>query len=112
MKNAITIIILIFATTSIVSAQFWSGTDGTDTEIFRTGYTGIGVSSPAFILDVHEKLGVDGYQVLYLPDQNVFTNSIVLGSGGTNLQYISGYDGTGNVFVDAAQVGKNIYDPL
>lgn len=95
-----TFIFIIIGFASIISysySQQWSGNDNTTDEINRSGNVGIGVADPAFQLDVNEKIGIDGTQILYLPDQSTFLGSIVIGNGGANLTRSGGtYDGRYN----------------
>ena len=45
------------------------------------------------MVDILGKVGCDGIQVIYLPDQTDFTGSLILGDGGTNLTHGAGVEG-------------------
>ena len=61
------------------------------------GNVGVGVSLPLFPLDVgSEKIGVDGLQVIFLPNQVTFVGSMFVGDGGTNLTSSGGATGKRN----------------
>jgi len=70
-----------------------------DVITIKGGNVGIGTTSPAYKLDVAGKIGIDGMQMVYLPDQTDFEGSLVIGDGGQNLSYTSGSDGHFNTFV-------------
>ena len=57
----------------------------------NSGNVGIGINSPIHKLDVAGKIGINGTQVLYLPDQIDFIGSLIIGNGGGDL-YHSGFD--------------------
>ena len=61
-----------------------------------SGNVGIGTASPAYTLDVYGKIGINGAQVVYRPDQTSFTGSLFYGNGGTNLSHTSGSTGMYN----------------
>ncbi len=61
---------------------------------------GIGTTTPDFALDVSGgKIGVDGSQVIYVPDQNDFTGTLIIGNGGAALSHTTGTEGQENTFV-------------
>ena len=61
-----------------------------------SGNVGIGTASPAYTLDVYGKIGINGAQVVYRPDQTSFTGSLFYGNGGTSLSHTSGSTGQYN----------------
>lgn len=63
------------------------------------GNVGIGDNAPTYKLDVAGKIGINGTQILYLPDQATYVDNLVIGNGGNNLNYISGVDAYGNTAV-------------
>ena len=63
------------------------------------GKVGIGLTSPTFVLDVDGKIGINNKQVIYLPNQATYVDNLVIGDGGSNLSYSSGYDAYGNTAV-------------
>ncbi len=65
----------------------------------QNGHVGIGTTTPAYALDVAGTIGINGTPMLYLPDQTVFTASLVVGDGGRNLTHTTGYEGIGNTFI-------------
>lgn len=62
---------------------------------------GIGTNTPAFSFDTGAggKYGIDGIQMMYLPNQDDFSGSIAFGNGGNNLSHSSGTEGRNNTFV-------------
>ncbi|QQS44650.1 tail fiber domain-containing protein [Candidatus Roizmanbacteria bacterium] len=70
-----------------------------------TGKVGVGMSTPVHNLDVAGKIGINNTQMIYLPNQSVFTGSLVIGDGGGSLTYSTGSDGRNNLFV-GMDVGK------
>jgi len=68
--------------------------------ILDTGNVGIGVTNPGFKLEVggtssvsDRKIGINGHQAIYMPDQTSFLNSFFLGQdSGTNISHSSGFD--------------------
>lgn len=83
---------------------------------YTTGYVGIGVSSPAYGLEIggtaataNRKMGINGIQVLYLPDQagTAFTGSIFFGDGGGTLTHSGGSDGFYNTAVGIGAIYQN-----
>ncbi|HXH29468.1 MAG TPA: tail fiber domain-containing protein [Bacteriovoracaceae bacterium] len=73
--------------------------------ILANGNVGIGTASPGFKLELagtstaaDRKIGINGSQVLYLPDQasSAFTGSIFIGNGGGSLSHSSGTQGYKN----------------
>ncbi len=73
--------------------------------IDSTGKVGIGLSTPVHNLDVGGKIGINNTQAVYLPNQAIFTGSLVIGDGGGSLTYTTGSDGRNNLFV-GMDVGK------
>lgn len=68
--------------------------------LLQNGYEGLGTSNPSFHIELSgtnaaadRKIGINGTQAFYLPDQTNFGGSLVLGNGGTNLSHSSGVDG-------------------
>lgn len=64
------------------------------------GKTGIGLYRPIFSLDVKDHIGINGQQVIYLPDQTLFDGTMIIGGtplGTSNLSHVSGSDGQGNM---------------
>ncbi|MBN1782162.1 tail fiber domain-containing protein [bacterium] len=84
------------------SAGGWTD-DGTVVRLTTgTDKVGIGLTSPSFTLDVSGKIGIDHYQVLYLPDQTNFDGTLIIGTGGGALSHSSGDEGRRNT---AAGIG-------
>ena len=82
--------------------------DGNDLALIGTGKFGVGVAAPAFRLDVggtqlsDRKIGINGTQVLYLPDQVDFVGSIGAGPGAlASLTHTTGNEGRANVAIGA-----------
>ena len=75
------------------------GGDFAADELYLNGKVGIGITSPAFALDVKDSLGINGTRLLYLPDQTDFTGSLFAGGGGSSLSHTSTLDGRSNVGV-------------
>ena len=73
--------------------------------IDSTGKVGVGMSTPVHNLDVAGKIGINNTQMIYLPNQAVFTGSLVIGDGGGSLTYSTGSDGRNNLFI-GMDVGK------
>ena len=65
-----------------------------------SGNVGIGLNNPTFKLEVggtssvsDRKIGINGFQVAYMPDQTPFLNSFFLGQdSGTNISHVGGLD--------------------
>jgi len=55
--------------------------------VLKNGNVGIGITDPAFALDVKDSLGINGTRVLYLPDQAIleYNGTLIIGDGGSNL---------------------------
>lgn len=73
---------------------------------FTGGNMGIGTTAPSFKLELagtssltDRMMGINGTQVLYLPDQTSFTGSFVLGNGGNNLVNTTSTNGYYNTFI-------------
>lgn len=83
-----------------------------NTGAFTGGNVGIGITSPAFKLDVggtssvtDRKIGINGVQVFYLPDQATFTGSLFSGyHAGDSLTSAGGFTGQYNT-----AIGYNSY---
>lgn len=80
----------------------WDGNDAIHTItagdfVFTGGNVGIGMADPAFKLEINGKFGIDDKQIIYLPDQTDFQNSLFFGDGGTNLSHTGGSEGHGNI---------------
>ncbi len=72
-----------------------------------TDKVGIGISSPAFALDVKDSLGINGTRLLYLPDQTEFQGTLIIGNGGGSLEYNSGSEGRYNTAVGIDALNAN-----
>jgi hypothetical protein len=89
-------------------------TSGTDI-YFLTGNVGIGVTSPVFGLDIggtattaNRKLGINGTQMLYLPEQATnFTGSLFLGDGGGSLSHVNFSEGFYNTGIGLGSLYSN-----
>lgn len=84
--------------------------------ITPSGNVGVGTAAPAFRLDLggtaspsDRKLGINGTQVLYLPDQapTAFKGSLFLGTGGTNLSHSTSFEGYYNTGVGLGALDGN-----
>ncbi|AZZ36612.1 hypothetical protein CIK05_07355 [Bdellovibrio sp. qaytius] len=72
--------------------------------IFNSGNVGLGVSAPSYKLEIggtnlsDRKIGINGQQVVYLPDQSVsvFAASLFYGNGGASLTHTTGAEGMSN----------------
>lgn len=64
-----------------------------------TGNVGIGRTNPVFTLDVGGKIGINGTQVVYLPNQSNFLGTLIVGDSGLSLSHSSGSEGQLNTFV-------------
>jgi microcystin-dependent protein len=61
---------------------------------------GIGTTTPDFALDVSGgKIGIDGSQIVYVPNQDDFIGTLIIGNGGAALSHTSGTEGQENTFV-------------
>ncbi|QPH39335.1 beta strand repeat-containing protein [Pedobacter endophyticus] len=67
-------------------------TAGSEFVIKDDGKTGIGLTAPAYLLDLNGKIGVNGKQTIYNADalNTSFTGSLFIGNGGNNLASASG----------------------
>ena len=72
--------------------------------VLSGGNVGIGLSSPAFKLDVggtssvsDRKIGINGVQMMYLPDQTNFAYSMAVGTGLQQLLHTAGFEGQYNL---------------
>ena len=72
--------------------------------VLSGGNVGIGLSSPVFKLDVggtssvsDRKIGINGVQMMYLPDQATFLRSMFVGTGGNFLSHTGGDEGLYNM---------------
>lgn len=82
---------------------YWTGV-GNDIYNNNSGNVGIGLSSPAFKLDVggtsaitDRMIGINGVQMIYLPDQATFLRSMFVGTGGNFLSHTTGDEGLYNM---------------
>ena len=66
------------------------------THVWVEGNVGIGTANPGHTLDVAGKVGIDGTQILYLPDQGDCEGTLIVGDGGSSLDHISSVNGIGN----------------
>ncbi|MBN1780214.1 tail fiber domain-containing protein [bacterium] len=72
------------------SAGGWTD-DGTVVRLSEsTDKVGIGDASPTYTLDVTGIIGIRDTQMLFLPDQTSFENSLFLGNGGASLDHSGG----------------------
>ena len=83
----------------------WNGTNALESSVIyqadTTGNVGIGTTTPAFKLSLagtsalDRKIGINGTQVVYLPDQagTAFTGSLFIGNGGNSLSHTSEIEG-------------------
>ncbi|MBN1782244.1 tail fiber domain-containing protein [bacterium] len=78
------------------SAGGWSDIGTVVRLTTATDKVGIGLTSPAFALDVKDSLGINGTRLLYLPDQTNFTGTLYLGDGGGSLSHSSSVTGMYN----------------
>ncbi len=88
-------------TTAVNRGLYVNATGGTTNyaAIFEGGNVGIGTTAPGQKLDVAGKIGINGTQIIYLPDQTDFLDTLVIGDGGDSLTHTSGSDGQRNLFV-------------
>ena len=69
---------------------------------YALGNVGIGDTNPTFKLSLSgttvtdRKIGINGQQVIYLPDQSGFVGSLFVGDGGGSLSHSGGNDGRFN----------------
>ena len=59
-----------------------------------TDKVGIGDNTPTYTLDVGGKIGINDYQVIYLPDQSYFGGTLYIGNGGLSLTSGEGMSNT------------------
>ena len=78
----------------------WQST-GSNLYYKDAGTVGIGDSSPTYKLDVAGKIGINDYQVLYLPEQHMdhFLGTLIVGSGGADLAHSVDQEGQYNTGV-------------
>ncbi|MFN3454983.1 MAG: tail fiber domain-containing protein [Pseudobdellovibrio sp.] len=95
-----------------LSASQWN-TSGT-TINYMAGKVGIGDTNPSFKLSLSgtattadRKIGINGTQVVYLPDQTNFTGSLFIGDGGGLLSHSSGIQGFYNTSVGIGALVSN-----
>ncbi|MCK5589008.1 MAG: tail fiber domain-containing protein [Candidatus Pacebacteria bacterium] len=94
------------ASTNDLLAGSGAFTDGGTLAYYNGGNVGIGDTTPDFKLELagtssvtDRKIGINDVQVVYLPDQTDFLNSIFFGNGGQNLSFVLGNDGRYNTGV-------------
>ncbi len=97
----------------------WDGSDAVHTItagdfVFTGGNVGIGMADPAFKLEINGKFGIDDKQIIYLPNQTDFVDTLIIGDGGSNLSHTGGTEGYRNmgvgfdVFTDLTTGEKNV----
>jgi hypothetical protein len=91
MKTVLVSIACVFLAVTLL----WAGNG----DFIVDGNLGVGTTGPAYPLDVYGIIGINGNQMVYLPDQTQFTGSLIVGNGGGSLAHGSGYDGQLNTFV-------------
>lgn len=81
---------------------------------YNSGNIGVGTTNPSFHLEIagtatqsDSKLGINGKQIIYLPDQSIYRGSLFIGNGGTNLNYVSGLDTYYNTSVGLGALESN-----
>ncbi|MBN1781151.1 tail fiber domain-containing protein [bacterium] len=72
------------------------GGDFSADEIYLNGKVGIGDETPDFPLEVEGIIAVSDSQIIYMPDQSQFQNSLFIGTGGSQLSHSSGAQGQYN----------------
>ena len=106
---------------NVGGALYWNGSqlgtagsgggwtdDGTVVRLSTgTDKVGIGVTTPAYPLDVDSTIGISNTQVLYRPNQSKFTGTLYLGNGGSSLSHTSGDDGEDNTAVGIGALNAN-----
>ena len=75
--------------------------------ITADGKVGIGITSPEFILDIGSKMGINGTQILYLPDQTDFEGTLIVGDGGGDLHHAVSNQGRYNTAVGLGALSEN-----
>ncbi|MFZ2226408.1 MAG: hypothetical protein WAZ78_04230, partial [Candidatus Moraniibacteriota bacterium] len=75
-----------------------AGATGTGLIVTNSGNVGIGTTGPGAKLDVAGKIAINGTQMIYLPDQTNFANSMYLGNGGASLSHTTGTEGQRNLY--------------
>ena len=92
---------------SVVNAGGWTDDGSVVRLTIGTDKVGIGDTSPTHTLDVAGKIGINDNQVLYLPDQSVFTGTMYIGDGGGSLSHTAGSDGELNTAVGFGALNDN-----
>ncbi|MBN1781529.1 hypothetical protein JW948_10415 [bacterium] len=88
------------------SAGGWTDSGSAIYTTTLTDKVGIGDSSPTHTLDVAGKLGINDHQIMYLPDQSVYSGTLIIGSGGSSLAHTAGNEGRGNTAVAASALNS------
>ncbi|MFC1569333.1 hypothetical protein ACFL4L_03795, partial [bacterium] len=89
------------------SSSGWRDDGGVVRLSTLTDKVGIGISSPAFALDVKDSLGINGARLLYLPDQTDFNGTLYIGDGGGSLSHTSYTDGKYNTAFGIGSLNAN-----
>lgn len=97
----------------VIAANFFLFGQDTTLTVTSDGKVGIGNTTPTHTLEVGGTIGINNTQVLYLPEQNDFIGTLILGNGGGNLVHLDGSeDGWYNtaVGIDALSLNTNGYN--
>jgi len=73
-----------------------AGSEANAVTVLKNGYMGIGDATPDFPLEVEGKIAVSDSQIIYMPDQSLYKNSLFIGTGGSQLSHGSGAQGQYN----------------
>lgn len=117
------IFILIILTIGLINAQGITNTLGGNTSadkfivensdleaglvVTGEGNVGIGDNTPTYKLDIAGRIGINGTQILHLPDQSDFEGTIILGNGGYNLSHSTGSEGQRNIAIGMGALEQN-----